>query len=59
MLIKDVDAEQCTGFTSKYMTLNMHLGKVQSYLGMTWDFTVEGYVEEILMPYDLKGTSHF
>ena len=24
---------------------------------MTWNFTVEGYVEDILMSYDMKGTA--
>jgi hypothetical protein len=28
------------GLTNKYKTFTVHRGKVHSYLGMTWDFTV-------------------
>jgi len=53
------------GLTSKYKTLTVHRGKVHSYLGMTWDFTVarkvkvtmEGYVEDVLKLYDVKGSA--
>ena len=42
----------------------MHRGKVHSYLGMTWDFsvarkvkvTMEVYVDDILKSYEVKGT---
>jgi hypothetical protein len=53
------------GLTDKYKTLTVHRGNVHSYLGMTWDFTVarkvkvtmEGYVDDILKSYDVKGTA--
>ena len=53
------------GLTDKYKTLTVHRDKVHSYLGMTWDFsvackvkvTMEGYVDDILKSYEVKGTA--
>ena len=53
------------GLTAKYKTLTVHRGKIHSYLGMTWDFsvprkvkvTMEGFIEDTLKSYDVKGAA--
>jgi len=49
--------------TDKYRALTIHRGKVHNYLGMTWDYSVEGkvkitmdgYVADVLKEYEVTG----
>ena len=54
-----------TELRARYKQINIHRGKVHSYLGMTFNFedpvaakiTMEGYVDDYLKAYDVTGTA--